>query len=151
MNYELILWLIGLMLFAYWFNYIIGSPLSDKPEDVDAKAILFDFPHFLATQRLKKNNLYKQAVRRRIEELNFGSDPATKVGLKFDLKKDEFLKGREFFTWERSLLCPICLHFWLTIIFGVFCLSFDLLNARADFLLACFTYLSTHLIIRKIA
>jgi uncharacterized membrane protein YagU involved in acid resistance len=149
MNWELILIVTSIMLFAYWVNYLMGSPLA-KPEDIDERAILFRFPLWLAERRLPpevmaalKTNFY--------EEINHTSDFITKVGLNYDFKKNILLKGRELFTWERAILCPVCLHWWLSVLVGVIFLTFDLLNARADFPQAALTYLILHLIIRKIS
>ena len=151
MNWQLILLLTGIMLFAYWLNYIMGSPLSTKREDVDPKAILFSFPLFLAERRLKQAEILQKFHDQFIEELRMTKDISVIWGLKNDNRLDTFIAGREFFTWERSLLCPICLHWWLSVIVGIVLLSFDLLNAMADFLQAALTYLVLHLIIRKIS
>lgn len=152
MNWELILILTSIMLFAYWLNYIMGSPLADKPDDVDAKAILFAFPYWLARRRLKKYpDLLKSITQAEADQVKMTSDPIVRENLKADFSKDEFLKGRTVFTWERSLLCPICLHWWLTVLAGFEFVVFDMFNARADFFLAAFVYLLLHLIIRKIA
>jgi hypothetical protein len=138
------------MLFAYWLNYIMGSPLATDPKDIDERAILFSFPLWLAKQRLTKD-YFKDMKSRFYQEINITSDYITKVGLGRDFKKDILFKGRELFTWERSLLCPICFHWWLSVIAGVVLLWDDSLNARADFLQAVLAYLVLHLIIRKIS
>lgn len=150
MNWLLIEILGSIMLFSYWLVYIMGSPLADKADDIDERAILFSFPLWLAKRRLTPEYL-KDMKSRYYQEMNLASDYVVKIGLKRDLNKNILLKGRELFTWERSLLCPICLHWWATLIFGIISLSFDLFHAREDFFIAGFVYLVLHLIIRKIA
>ena len=151
MNWEIILTLSGIMLFAYWLNYAMGSPLAAKPDDVDPKAILFDIPFILSIRRLKEYGVYLQFQNKLGEELAVTKDKVNREKAIVDSKLDKLLAARELFTWERSLLCPICLHWWLSVLVGAFLLWFDLLNARADFLQAALTYLILHLIIRKIS
>jgi hypothetical protein len=151
MNIELIMLMTGLALFAYWFNFIMGGPLSDDPNKVDAGAILFFIPFHLAARRLHMNGILAGIVNDQLEEVKLTSDPVTRANLKKDHRLDINLKGRDLFTWEKSLLCPICLHWWLTLAVGFTLLIFDGLNVRADFFLAVFLYLVNHLLIRKIS
>lgn len=150
MNWLLIEILGLIMLFAYWLNYIMGSPLADKPDDIDERAILFSFPFWLAKRRLDKG-YFTEMKSNFYQEINVTSDYITKVGLKRDFRKNVLLKGRELFTWERAFLCAICLHWWATVLTGYVFIIFDLFNARQDFFEACFVYLVLHLVIRKIA
>lgn len=150
MNWELIALIMGIMLFAYWFIYLMGGPLSDDPDKVDIKAILFAIPNALAIRRLKKLGIYRPMMNELAEELAVTSDPKTRNGLILDKRRDIYLAGRDFFTWERSLLCPVCFHWWLTLIVASVLLVLDLMNARGDFFLGGFSYLVAHLIIRKI-
>lgn len=147
MNWEIIMAMTGVMLFAYWFNYIMGSPLSDEPKP---REILFWVPYNLAVRRLIQSKQFGKIKAAQSAELEIVSDQRTRRQLVDDQRLAIFLEGRDLFTWEKSLLCPICFHFWLTIAVGVVFLLFDILNARADFWLAGFSYLSTHFLIRKI-
>lgn len=151
MNWELIILLTGLMLFCYWLNYIMGGPLSDDVQKIDVKAILFSLPYFLAIHRLKRMDLYKKIHSSFVAELQITSDRSAKEKLRLDHKLEMYLAGRQFFIWERSLLCPICLHWWLTVLVGFVLITMDCMNARADFFIASFVYLLNHLIIRKIS
>lgn len=151
MNWELILLLTGIMLFAYWLNYIMGSPLADKPEDVDPKAILFWFPQSLAKSRLIQHNVFMNLYNNHLEELSLTSNIIVAHQTKVDFKKNILVAGREFFTWERAILCPICLHWWLSVNVGIYLLGMNAFDARDDFFQAAFTYLVLHLIIRKIS
>lgn len=150
MNWEIIILLTGLMLFSYWLNYLMGGPLAD-PGKVNVREILFWVPEWLARRRLKMLGQLHKMEQRHATEIMVTTDPITKHGLKRDQREDVYMAGREFFTWEKSLLCPICFHWWLTVIVGAFLLIFDGLNARADFLLAAFTYLVNHFLVRKIS
>lgn len=150
MNWDLILTLTGLMLFSYWLNYIMGGPLAD-PGKVNIREILFWLPERMARRRLKKLGVLHKIESRNANEIMMTQDPETKRKLKEDQREDVYLAGREFFTWEKSLLCPICFHWWLTLIVGLVLLAFDAMNARADLFLAAFVYLVNHFIIRKIS
>lgn len=151
MNWDLILTLTGIMLFAYWFAYIMGGPLSKHADDIDGKAILVGFPYWLAVRRLIQAGTWKAITTELINDLAVTSDPKTKVEMKEDHRVNTIMAGRVFFTWERSLLCPICLHWWLTLLVGFVLIAFDLMHARADFGLAAFVYLVNHFLIRKIS
>ena len=151
MNWEIILTLTGIMLFAYWINYAMGSPLATKREDVDPKAILFFIPSALGDRRLEEYGLYEERQKKLREELELTKDKRTAELTVIDARLEDFLISRELFTWERSLLCPVCLHWWLSVLMGVVYLWFDIFGARADFLQATLTYLVLHLIIRKIS
>lgn len=150
MNWELILTLTGLMLLAYWFNYILGNPLDDR-KHIDGGAILIAIPYELAIYRLIWTNLWKGITTAFIHDLSVTSDPKVRAQMIKDHKVDTIEAARVFFTWERSLLCPICLHFWLTILVGLVFIIFDIMHARADFFLAALVYLFNHFIIRKIS
>lgn len=150
MNWELVICLTGLMLFSYWLNYIMGGPLAD-PGKVNVREILFFVPYQLARRRLNMLGLLDGIEKKQAQEITLAKDPKTRRELKTDHREDLYLAGREFFTWEKSLLCAICFHWWLTVIVGAFLLKFDLLDARADFFLAAFAYLVNHFFIRKIS
>lgn len=151
MNWDLILTLTGLMFFAYWFAYIMGGPLSKQADDIDPTAILLAIPYELAIRRLVQAGLWKGITTELINDLAVTSDPKTRLQMKRDHRVNTIMAGREFFTWERSLLCPICLHWWLTVLVGFVFISFDLLHAREGFFLAAFVYLVNHFLIRKIS
>jgi len=149
MNWELILLLTGIMLFSYWLNYIMGSPLATDPNDIDVKAILF--PGFLGKRRLRQYGLYVGRKNSLAQDLSVTKDKATKRKTIIDARLGDFLEARELFTWERAILCAICFHWWLSVLIGIIWLSFDFMNARADFFQAVLAYLVLHLIIRKIS
>ena len=146
MNWQLIATLTGVMFFAHWLTYIMGEPLGDNPR---AREILFSVPYWLAVRRLNSFKLLGKIKASQAAELEMTTDPGTRRLLLIDQRLAIYLKGRELFTWERALLCPVCLHWWATLIVVVFLLSFDMLGARADLWLACLTYLFTHFLIRK--
>jgi hypothetical protein len=151
MNYELIIWLTGLMLFVYWLIYVMGSPLADGKHRPDPTAILARLPRALAWRRLKKVGLSQELWDELQEDLKVTSGKKRTREAWHDWKLQVLETGRLFFTWERSLLCPICLHFWITVVFAAVVLSLDLLHARQDWLLAGFTYFVNHFFIRKIS
>lgn len=150
MNWEIIFLLTGLMLFAYWLNYIFGSPMADD-DKIDTRAIMFKFPRMLAARRLKKLGIYDEIKSNHWESMNITKDVTLRHKLKYDFRRETYIAGKEFFTWERSILCPICFHWWISLLAGVLLLVFDSMHAREDFLFAGFVYLVNHLLIRKIS
>lgn len=151
MNYEIIFILTGIMLFAYWFNYLMGGPLSDDANNIDTKAILFAIPNGMAIARLKSLKVYRDMTRQLTDELAMTKDEVTKQRLRQDKKRDIYVAGREFFTWERSILCPICFHWWLSVIAGVLLIYFGVAQTGADYFTGFLAYLVNHLLIRKIS
>lgn len=151
MNWELTILLTGLMLFTYWFNYTMGGPLSDDPKNVNVGEILFFIPWWMAQRRIRQVGQTREFQRNLTQELAMTKDVRVMHGLVKDHKLNQYLAGREFFTWEKSLLCPICFHWWLTILVGAVLLLTNTFNARADLFLGAFIYLVNHFIIRKIS
>lgn len=147
--------LTAVMLFAHWAGYVMGSPLADNPRDVDVGAIGHFLPHELALGRLLRldrrlnTNAVGDLMERHVEEMNVTSDPITRHGLRQDFKREVLVQARKLFTWERSLLCPVCLHWWLTVL--VVASLFITHNLTPDQLLpAGLIYLVNHFFIRKI-
>lgn len=141
--------LTSIMLLAYWFNYCMGTPLNDDPKKVDVGAIFFFLPLRFADRRLKRAKKWREYKEALLESWAVTQDPIRKEQLYKDHLRDRYDAGRTFFTWERSILCPICLHWWLTVILvGVFVFTFAL--SGYELLLVAFTYLVNHFIIRKI-
>lgn len=151
MNWDLVMTLTGLMLLAYWFTYVAGSPLATKADDIDGGAFLIAIPYRMAARRLARAGMWASIKSAYLDDLAVTSNPKTRAEMKKDHKAETIVAGREMFTWERSILCPICLHFWLTILVGLVFISFNIMHAREDLLLAAFVYLVNHFIIRKIS
>lgn len=125
--------------------------MAEKHDGIRSREILFGLPFWLAKRRLKRQNLWVDLNSSKVAELAVTSDKQVRHALKYDHIRDLYLAGREFFTWEKSLLCPICFHWWITVAVGAVLLAFNLLDARADYPLAALTYLVNHFIIRKIS
>lgn len=141
--------LVFIMLFAYWFAYCVGSPMADAMH-VDASAILFFIPYSLAKRRMR-GNLFDQAVEAWRQELSFSHDTIGAVQALRNHRHNLVVQGRELFGWERSLLCPVCLHWWLSLIAGAdWLLITHGSSAAVDLAVGSLTYLSLHLFIRKI-
>lgn len=137
------------MLLAYWFNYCMGTPLHENPSKVDVGAILFFLPRWLADRRLKRVNKWREYKEKLLEQWEVTSDPIMRHKLYKDNLQDRYDAGRNLFTWERSILCPICFHWWLTVIFvGVMLLLVGFTGF--ELLLVAFIYLVNHFILRKI-
>lgn len=145
----LVLSLTSIMLFSYWFNYCMGTPLAKDRETIDPTAIFFFFPLWLADRRLKKLNLWREYKESLLEAWEVASDKVMREQLFRDNLRDRVVAAKYFFSWERSILCPVCFHWWLTVLFVVVYGSFQLFTGF-DLLVVAFTYLVNHLFIRKI-
>lgn len=141
----------GLMLLAHWLHYCMGSPMAKDVEDVDVGAIFFSLPAWLADRRLVHQLTLTDILEAQREELNVTSDPVRLADLLRDHARDRYEAGRKFFAWEKSFLCPICLHWWLTFYVVIASLIFDLNHVREHLGAVALTYLVNHLFIRKIA
>jgi hypothetical protein len=147
---NLICCLTGIMLFSYWLNYVMGTPLADEPKHVDTGAFLFDWPLAMARRRLRQYGKL-DAIRAELkEDLTHTKDPAKKRELRRDARLNMVIEGRKLFSYEKALLCQVCLHWWLTVIFVAGDLTFDIFHTREYFGTALLTYLVNHFFIRKI-
>lgn len=142
--------LTGLMLFSYWIIYCLGSPLARDRQHVDPTAIGFFVPHWLAYRRVRLHNVAGTLEDQHLIEYNVTTDPVQRQRMRREMKLDVLESGREFFTWERSLLCPVCLHWWITLLAVALFVVFNWLNLRDHLWWAAFAYLSNHLFLRKI-
>jgi hypothetical protein len=147
---NLICCLTGIMLFAYWLNYVMGTPLADDPKHVDPDAFLAYIPLGLARARLRQVGKLADMEYGYAADMEHIKDAVRQRQLDKDARRDMIVTGRQLFGWERALLCPVCLHWWLTVIFMAICLTFDYYQAHAHLGAAAFTYLVNHFFIRKI-
>lgn len=149
LEFQLFLILTGIMLFSYWLSYCMGKPLAKTVQDMDASAILFWIPYELAKRKLKQASLWSAVNEQWREQYRQANNVRDKIEALRDHRADVVYGARELFTWERSLLCPVCLHFWLSLFFVQ--LAYYLHYLRPDvLLLTAFLYLVNHLFIRKI-
>lgn len=146
---QLVAILTGLMLFSYWLVYCFGTPLADDPNKVDVRAIFSFLPYYLAQRRLKMNNLLSGALDQWREARRHAQGVKEQVQGDRDFNLDLLIGGRFFFTWERSLLCPVCLHWWLTCFVVAFLVGTGFIVVQ-DFGALALIYLVNHLFIRKI-
>jgi hypothetical protein len=143
--------LTGVMLFSYWIHYCMGSPMAKDVKDVDVGAILFFLPRDFSDRRLAKLGILIEMWERHNDELKLTDDPVRHQEMRIDFERDRYEAGRKFFTWERSVLCPICLHWWLTVLVVNLCIAFGWLHMGGHLGAVALTYLVNHFFIRKIS
>lgn len=148
---ELIAILFAVMLFSYWFVYAMGSPLADKISDVDVGAILFFIPWWMATRRMKQWHLHEDVLTEWRQEAQVTNGSVSTVRGYKEWRRRYFETARDFFSWERSILCPICLHWWLTVIVVAILFAVGYWRGLDTLGLCGVVYLTNHFIIRKIA
>lgn len=134
---------LGCMLYAYWLNYCMGSPMAKDVSDVDVNAIFFFFPYMLAVRKLKRYHLWADIEKDWRQELAVTHGARQQSQARREFMRNVYDAGREFFTWEKAILCPVCFHFWLTLIVWA-------LFIHDQILLSSLYYLANHFFIRKI-
>lgn len=151
-NWDIVIFLTGIMLFCYWLNFAMGNPLSSNQTAIDTSAILFFVPKFFAIRRLKSENLLRNLKDHFDQEIAIAcNDPVLETHLSHDYDRNIFLTGRQFFTWEKMFLCPVCFHWWVTLAVST-AFVFSDWHGAVDYRLGIiFTYLVNHLLIRKIS
>lgn len=147
---NLVCCLTGIMLFAHWLNFVMGTPLAEDPKHVDTGAFLFDWPLAMARRRLRQYGKLAPMRAELKEDLTHAKDRARRRELKLEAQRNMLVEGRKLFTYEKAVLCPVCLHWWLTVIFVAICLTFDYYHIDAHLGAAMLTYLVNHFFIRKI-
>lgn len=143
--------LTGVMLFSYWIHYCMGSPMAKDVDDVDVGAILFFIPEWLGNRRLAHQNVLADITENQLSELAITDDPVKMADLMNDHARFKYESGRKFFSWEKSFLCPICLHWWLTVLVINLCIIFGWLHMGGHLGAVALTYLVNHFFIRKIS
>lgn len=148
---ELIAILTAVMLFAYWLVYCMGSPVADDIRDVDLRGILFFFPWWMARKRMAQWHLHQDAGKEWRDEAQVTTGSRAKLQAHREWKRRYFETARDFFTWERALFCPICLHWWLTIIVVAVLFATGYWKGLPALGLCGLVYLINHFFIRKIS
>lgn len=126
-----------IMLFVYWVDFVWGHPLADEYNET---AILFGIPYYFAKRRLDSMNALQPLVKHRAEQMVATNDKRIRADIEREYKINVFSTGRQYWTYEKMIFCPICFHWWI-------CLPILLTNVSAELFLY---YLITHFIIRKI-
>ncbi len=145
---QLVLLLIGAMLFAHWFYYVVGTPLAARVDDINVTAMLSFIPYLLARRRLK-GAMLDAALEFWRQEHQLANDPHNELLALREHRRNVIRLGREFFTWEKVFLCPVCLHWWLSLQVTWTWVVIHGWQWHAV-PVAALTYLFTHLIIRKL-
>lgn len=144
MSLELFLLFVGVMLFAYWSNYCMGTPLARNPADIDVNAIFFFIPYMMAVRKLKKFHLWKDIDEQWTAEARLTNGARQLLQARREHMREVYISGREFFTWEKAILCPVCFHFWLSLLVWA-------LFIQDHVLISSLYYLANHFFIRKIS
>jgi hypothetical protein len=129
----------------YVLDYGLGKPGDEKP---NYKSLLFFWSFFLAKRRLIKMEGWPNLKQQLDEQLSMASTPMQKATVINSFKEIVFITARPFFTYEMILgMCPICTHFWVSLIFlgtvNIFCFKVNIITFGFHLLLS-------HLVLRII-
>jgi hypothetical protein len=135
------------MFFCDWNNYVLGRPLAT---DYDVTSIMFWLPEALARRKIRRRHMLiwrDEADETVIAEMAATKDPTQRQEIWQSHRRYVYEYGRQFFTWEKAFLCPVCLHWWLSLIFLGVMWAF---GYTFDHGIALLLYLMTHYLIKKI-
>src|SRR3954469_17544290 len=108
--------LTGLMFFCHWFYYCLGKPLADSQDDIDVGGIFNFIPRLLADRRLRRHTMDAELRESFVSGIAVVRGSYQKLVTRKDYIRHRITVGREFFTWEKTFLCPVCLHWWLSLV-----------------------------------
>lgn len=133
---------ISCAIFIYMIDFGMGKPGSDTPSFTH---LLSFWPLFLAKMALgeKYDKLHKQYTEGLI---NADGDILQRKRIENEFHKVVFDNGRDLFYWEKIIgMCPICTHFWFSlIIMGVANIFF----LKVNFIIFTLYFLIGHLSVR---
>jgi hypothetical protein len=125
-------------LFIYLLDYGFGKPGDEKP---NYQSLLFFWSFYLAKKRLKKMQGWNTFQQQLDEQLATADTLMQKARVIASFKEIVFLTARPFFTYEMILgMCPICTHFWVSLLFfstvNIFCFKVNIITFGLSFLLS---------------
>lgn len=117
-------------------DYGLGQPGNEKP---NYHALLFGWTLFISKRTL--GHEHKEIFDQYQNQLKNKNKFERKI-ITFQYRELVFTKARQAFYWESILgMCPICTHFWFTLIIFIFFFQGNMFNLA-------FYFLVSHLIIR---
>lgn len=130
-------------LLVYLLDYAFGQPGGEK---WNSQELLSGWSLFLAKRRLKKESIYRDLERQLHQQLISAPDSYQRKLIRKNFNQLVFQQAREVFYYEKALgMCPICFHFWVTLIVFLLVNYFYFSVTLNTFV---FSILISHLIIR---
>ena len=127
--------------FIYMLDYGLGKPGDEKPL---YGSLLFAWSFSLAKKALGKK-LYTNLYQQYRDQLT--DDPLHNAQVRASFKEIVFTQARELFTWQKIVgMCPICTHFWFTMI--AFVVEENIFYFKVNIITFSFYFLLSHVIIR---
>lgn len=130
-------------LLVYILDYAFGQPGNEKWNDSE---LFSGYCFFLAKRRLKKDKVWKEKSKQLSENLMKTTIPYDRKLIHKSFRHMVFNQAKETFYWEKAIgMCPICFHFWVTLI--IF-LTVNIFYFRVNINIFTLYFLISHLIIR---
>ena len=127
--------------FIYMLDYGLGKPADEQPIYGN---LLFSWSFFLAKKAMGVN--FPPIERQYKDQLNHSTSSFERVQIKRAYQDIVFKQGRQMFTWEKICgMCPICTHFWFTLI--IFFLG-NIFFFKVNIIIFTLYFLSSHVILR---
>lgn len=99
-------------LFIYMLDYGLGKPGDEKPV---YGSLLSAWAFYLAKKAL--GSLYISLNQQYRDQLSNAKNDLEKMQIKRSFREIVFMQGRQLFTWQKIAgMCPICTHFWFSLI-----------------------------------
>jgi hypothetical protein len=127
--------------FIYMLDYGLGKPGDERPVYGN---LLFAWSFLLAKKALGSD--YNIFALQYADQLQNASNALERKEIKRNFQDLVFRQGRTLFTWQKIVgMCPICTHFWFTII--IF-LSVNIFYFHVNIIIFTLYFLTSHVLIR---
>lgn len=127
--------------FIYMLDYGLGKPADEQPIYGN---LLFIWSFYLAKKVLGVT--FPPVERQYKDQLKHTTSPFERMQIKRAFQDIVFKQGRQLFTWQKIFgMCPICTHFWFTLI--IFLLG-NIFFFKVNIIIFTLYFLSSHVILR---
>ena len=101
-------------LLVYLLDYSFGQPGNEK---WNSQELLSGWSFLLAKRRLKRDGAWQGKHQQLLNQLKEAKTPYDEKMIYKSFRQAVFAQARETFYWEKAAgMCPICFHFWITLI-----------------------------------
>lgn len=129
--------------FIYMLDYGLGKPADENPIYGN---LLFAWSFFLARKALGKD--YRGIKVQYIQQMKHATTAFERKQIQRAFQDLIFKQGRQLFTWQKIFgMCPICTHFWFTLI--IFSME-NIFVFKVNIIIFTLYFLVSHVILRTL-
>lgn len=127
--------------FIYMLDYGLGKPADENPIYGN---LLFAWSFFLARKALGKD--YTPLLQQYRDQIADTDSETQRAFIYRSFQDIVFKQGRQLFTWQKVFgMCPICTHFWFTLI--IFSME-NIFVFKVNIIIFTLYFLVSHVILR---